>query len=99
MLNQNEKEFKWSQWDQTGMIRCGIAPYKQIMQWMRELGMEAKEAVKHSEKNHAVYGVKKHDDIGRITEIRLYCEAYLDDAELDVISKLYPMDTLYVAHK
>lgn len=95
----NEREFKWSQWGPEGMICCGIAKYKEIMKWIQNLGLEAKKCLACSDKNHAVYGMKIHDDIGRITEIRLYCEAYVDDIELEAITRGQPMNTFYVAHK
>lgn len=93
-------DIKWSQWSPNeGMIRCGISDYKTIMGWIRNLGMDAKECLAAAEKPHAIYGRVMHDDTGRLSEIRLYCDTYLDDAELDVVATLNPLDTFYVAHK
>ena len=97
--NMNERVFKWSQWDKGGMIRCGEAKYKDIMKWMQELGLDAKKCLKGSDKNHAVYGRKIHDDTGRLIEVRLYCNGYVDDIELEAITRGQPLDTFYVAHK
>ncbi|MBQ3326190.1 MAG: hypothetical protein IJG86_00205 [Clostridia bacterium] len=96
---QDEKIVRWSQWSPNGMIRCGEKTYGELMRIIQELGKEAKEAVKGQEKPHAVYGRKMHDYTGRLTEIRLYCDAYLDDAELDAVAIVNPLDTFYVAHK
>ena len=97
---QQTKEVKWSQWGpKEGMIRCGRTEYKTAMKWMQDLGKDAKECLKGQDKGHAIYGRKMHDDTGRITEIRFYCDTYLTDEELDVVARANPMDTLYVAHK
>ncbi|MBQ1789281.1 MAG: hypothetical protein II008_03815 [Oscillospiraceae bacterium] len=93
------REIKWTQWSRNGMTRCGHRDYKTIMGWMRELGMDAKKCVRAQEKDHAIYGRVMHDDAGRISEIRFYCDTYLDDQELDTIARANPTDTLYVAHK
>lgn len=94
----SKREIKWSQWSDS-MERCGRSDYETIMGWMKELGMDAKKCVKTSAAPHALYGRVMHDDEGRITEIRFYCEMYLDDEELDGLSKAHPNDTLYVAHR
>lgn len=93
------KEIKWSQWDRNGMTSCGQRDYKTCMNWMRELGMDAKKCVLQQEKDHAIYGRIMHDDAGHISEIRFYCDVYLDDNELDTIAIANPTDTLCVAHK
>lgn len=93
------KEIKWSQWSPDGMVRCGRTDYKTIMGWMRELGMDAKKCVMRQEKPHAIYGKVMHDDTGILTEIRLYCDVYVDDKELETVAVCCPLDTLYVAHK
>ena len=81
------------------MIRHGEDEYETIMGWIRELGIGAKSCVMMSKKPHAIYGRKMHDEDGRITEIRLYVDTYLDDVELDIVAVMNPMDTFYVAHK
>lgn len=94
-----DKQIKWSQWSPTeGMVRCGFASYKELMQWIRDLGKEAKQAVRFSNKNHAVYAIKFHDYQGIITEIRLFCDTYVDDQELKAMSA-GNLNTIYAAHK
>lgn len=94
------KEIKWSQWTpESGMIRCGTAEYSKITKWLGELGLDAQAHVNKAEKPHAIYGRKMHDNEGRLTEIRLYCDTYLTDEELDTVATLNPMDILLVAHK
>lgn len=95
----NEKKYKWSQWGQYGLKRCGFASYIQIMEWITELGKDAAKCLKSSDKKHAVYAMKLYDDEGNIEEFRLYSEAYKTDDELDEISRRYPQSILYVAHK
>ena len=93
-------EVKWTQWEPGyGMIRCGRKGYKELMQWMAEIGRDAMQCVKTADKPHAIYGRKMHDDTGRLVEVRFYCNTYLDDNELEAIARCNPMDTLYVAHK
>lgn len=94
-----DKKIKWSQWDTTGLIRCGFNDYKTLIKWTQELGHEAKECLMKQDKPHAIYARKMHDDSGRLTEIRMYCNAYLTDEELDTVAVLNPNDTLYVVHK
>lgn len=93
------REIKWTQWGSKELFRCGKAEYKTIMEWMRSLGADAKKCVSRNEKDHALYGRTVHDENGRLTEIRFYCNVYLTDEELDEISRKFPHDTLYVAHK
>lgn len=93
------KEVKWSQWSPNGLVRCGRNEYKTIMGWMKELYADAKKCVEKQEKPHAISGRVMHDEDGHLTEIRLYCDAYLTDEELDVVSAMNPHDTLWVAHK
>lgn len=95
-----QKEVKWSQWSPTeGMIRCGRNDYKTVMKWMGELYADAKKCVQKQEKPHAISGRVMHDEGGHLIEIRMYCDAYLTDEELDVIAVMNPLDTLWVAHK
>lgn len=94
-----ERAIKWTQWEQGGMIRCGIKDYRTIIKWVQELGHDAKECLHKQEKPHAIYARIMHDDDWKVTEIRLYCNAYLDDDELDRIAAGTPNDTLYVVHK
>ena len=94
------KELKWTQWDPDfGMTRCGIADYRTLMEWMRDLGMDAKACVQKSEKPHAFYGRAMHDAAGNLTEIRFYANTYMTDEELDETARHLSNDTLYVAHR
>lgn len=93
-------EIKWSQWSPSeGMIRCGRKDYKTVMEWMRELYADAKNCVEKQDKPHAISGRVMHDEEGHLIEIRMYCDTYLTDQELDVVATMNPMDTLWVAHK
>ena len=95
-----EKNIKWSQWSEAfGMMRCGYTDYKTAMRWMTNLGKEAKEALKKSDKAHAVYGRKMYNEDDELIEIRYYCGTYMDDDELDKTSRKIGHDLLYVAHK
>ena len=95
-----EKNIKWSQWSKTlGIIRSGYTDYEMAMLWMTDLGKEAKECLKRSDKNHAVYGRKMYDANDKLIEIRYYCDTYMDDDELDETSRKIGHDLLYVAHK
>lgn len=89
---------KWTQWNNNGMTRCGEKDYKTVMGWMGQLGLDAKRCVKNSDKPHALYGRTIHEN-GKLEEIRFYCNVYLSDDELDEISRKFPNETLYVAHK
>ncbi len=93
------RKMKWSQWGTGGIQRCGISEYNTIIGWLGEIGLEAKECVKHNEKDHALYGRTVHDDNGKLIEIRFYRNTYMNDEELEAISREFPHDTLYVAHK
>lgn len=91
---------KWTQWDgEFGMIRCGFKDQKTLMQWMRELGAEAKKCLAAQDKPHAVYGRKIYDNDGNLEEIRFYCNTYMDDKELEGASRSCPRDVIYAAHK
>ena len=91
---------KWEQYDKGKLIRCGEAPFPQIMAWMRELGKEAKEHVKTSKNPHALYGRIKHDEDGRIIGVRYYCDSYcVDDEILDELADEEPLCFFYVAHR
>lgn len=91
---------KWSQWDSTfGMIRCGERELSEIMEWVKILGIDAAKRLKSQSKPHAVYARKIYGESGDLEEVRLYCNVYLDDEELDAVSEWAPHDILYVAHK
>lgn len=90
---------KWSQWDSTGMIRCGERDLKELMEWVKTLGMDAAKCLKTQDKPHAIYARKIYDESGKLAEVRLYCNAYLDDEELELVDSECPHDILYVAHK
>ena len=95
-----EKNLKWTQWSKSlGMIRCGYTDYEMAMLWLTDLGKEAKECLKKSDKPHAVYGRKMYDDNGNLIEIRYYCDTYMTDEELNKASQDVGHDILYVAHK
>lgn len=90
---------KWTQWEPDyGMIRCGVKDYVTVTSWLRSMGLEAKRCLAEQEKPHAIYGRTIHED-GVLSEIRLYCNTYLTDDELDKIARDNPGETLYVAHK
>lgn len=90
---------KWSQWDSTGIIRCGERELSEIMEWVKSLGLDAAKHLKSQDKPHAVYARKIYDESGTLAEVRFYCNVYLDDDELDNVSKSCPHDILYVAHR
>lgn len=92
-------EIKWTQWDSSGLVRCGRQDYNTVMKWMRDFGSDAKRCLANEEKTHALYGRAIHNKAGRLTEIRFYCEVFLDDEELDAIARSCKHDTLYVIHK
>lgn len=92
-------EVKWSQWSPNGMIRCGRNDFNKEMEWMVQLGRDAKQCVMKSDKQHAVYGRIMRDESDEIIEVRFYSDVYLDDNELDVVARHNPHDTMYVAHK
>ena len=94
------RDIKWTQWSpQLGMIRCGSQPLKNLMEWLKELGMDAKKSVMRQEKPHAIYGRIIHDENEKVSEVRFYVDTYVDDDELYKISKSCPRDLLRVAHK
>ena len=90
---------KWSQWSSAGMLRCGHAEMSKLMQWMRELGLEAKKCVKTQEKPHAVYGRKIYNKNDSVVEVRFYCEVYMTDEELEELICKEPQNVFYVAHQ
>ena len=94
-----ERVLKWTQWGRSGLFRCGRAGYKTITGWLKQLGLDAAKELQKQEKPHALYGRTIHDDSGKLSEIRLYCNIYLDDNELDKLAHDHPHETLYVAHK
>lgn len=96
---QNSRIIKWSVWSPNGMISHGRARYEMIIGWLAELYKEAKECVMEQEKPHAIAGRVMHDEGGHITEIRMYCDTYLTDEELDTVAIMNAHDTLWVAHK
>jgi hypothetical protein len=81
------------------MIRCGERELLEIMKWVKSLGLDAAKHLKSQDKPHAVYARKIYDESGTLAEVRLYCNAYLDDEELDIVSESALHDILYVAHK
>lgn len=97
---QDAKVIRWSQWSPiAGMIRCGEAPYRTIMNWMKDLERDAKKCLDAQDKPHAVYGRVMHDYEGRLSEIRLYSATYLTDEELEAVAFANVFDTFYVVHK
>lgn len=90
---------KWSQWDSTGMIRCGERELSEIMKWVKSLGLDAAKHLKSQDKPHAVYARKIYGESGNLEEVRLYCNAYLDDEELELVSETNPKDIFYVSHR
>lgn len=95
-----ERKIKWTQWSTAlGMIRSGYTDYQMAMLWMTDLGKEARECLKKSDKPHAVYGRKMYNDADELIEIRYYCDTYMTDDELDKTSREIGHDLLYVAHK
>ena len=90
---------KWSQWEHGEMVRFGEEDIRTVTKWMQALGLDAARCLKEQEKPHAIYGRKVRDENGKLTEIRMYCNTYLDDEELELIDKVLPHDTLYVVHK
>lgn len=96
---QDEKVVKWTQWSTSGMIGHGQKKYGELMEIMSELGKGAAEAVREQEKPVAVYGRLIHDDTGRLTEVRLYLNTYITEAELDALKITLPRDRFYVARK
>lgn len=96
---QDEKVVRWSQWSPAGMVGRGEMAYVELKKIMNELGKGAAEAVKEQEKPVAVYGRVIHDDTGRLTEVRLYLDTYITEAELDALKITLPMDRFYVARK
>lgn len=91
---------KWSQWDSVfGMVRCGERELSEVMRCVRGLGLDAKKHLDRQSKPHAVYARKMYGDSGELKEIRLYCNVYMTDEELEKASKDCPHDILYVAHK
>lgn len=94
------KQIKWEQWDKnSGLIRCGFAEQKKIMEWLRELGKDAHRCLLMQEKSHAVYGMKIYDENDNVEEIRLYCNTYMDDDELNDCIMNHPRNVFYTAHK
>lgn len=94
------REIKWSQWDKEwGMTRFGERDLKTLMQWMKELGSDAKKCLASQDKAHAIYGRKMYDENDNVIEIRFYSNTFIDDKELEEISKDCARDILYVVHK
>ena len=89
---------KWTQWSPAGMIRCGEKELHELMKDLRELGMDAARCLKTQEKPHAIYGRKMYEN-GKLKEIRLYCDTYVTDEELEKIDREIAPDIMYVAHK
>ena len=89
---------KWTQWSAAGMVRCGEKELHELMKDLRELGRDAARCLKTQEKPHAVYGRKMYEN-GKLKEIRLYCDTYMTDEELEDIDHRTAPDILYVAHK
>lgn len=96
---QDEKIVMWSQWRPEGMVGQGEMAYGELKKRMRDLGELAKDAIKEQEKPVAVYGRVIHDDTGRLTEVRLYFDTYITEAELDALKITLPRDRFYVARK
>lgn len=96
---QDEKVVRWSQWSPSGMTGHGQKKYGELKKIMNELGKGTAEAVKEQEKPVAVYGRVIHDETGRLTEVRLYLDTYITEAELDALKITLPMDRFYVARK
>ena len=93
------KMIRWSQWSPNeGIIRCGEKDLQTLMKWMTDLGEDAHRCLKSSDKAHAIYGRKIYDG-EEISEIRFYVDTYVDDDELDDLSRKHKNDMLYVAHK
>lgn len=93
-------EIKWSQWDNShGMIRCGHRDMKTLMKWMKEMGADARKCLANQDKAHAIYGRKMYDEYDNVSEIRFYCNVYVDDKELEELANDCGSDLLYVAHK
>ena len=92
------KKIRWTQWSPTGMVRCGEKELIELMKDLRELGLDAARCLKTQEKPHAVYGRKMYEN-GKLKEIRLYCDTYVTDEELEKVDRKIAPDILYVAHK
>ena len=96
---------KWSQWDSNGLYRCGFADYNTIMGWVRDLGKDAKKCIDNgdllgiNDNAGALYGRVCCTDSGEITEVRLYCEAYVDEDQMKLFVSDSPNDIFYVAYK
>lgn len=94
------KEIKWEQWSPNeGLIRCGFNDLKTLMEWMRELGKDAKKCLSRHHGKHAVYGRKIYNDDDSVKEIRFYCDTYMTDDELDEMIMNNPRDIFYIVHK
>lgn len=93
------KIVKWSQWSPKGMIRCGENDLNELMKWMRELGKDASKCLKREKNQHAIYGRKIYDNAGNVSEIRFYCDTYMDDNELENFLMKNPHDVIYAVHK
>lgn len=92
------KKIRWTQWSPAGMIRCGEKDFAELMKDLRALGIDAARCLKTQEKPHAVYGRWMYEN-GKIKEVRLYCDLYVTDEELEDIDRKTAPDILYVAHK
>lgn len=92
-------KIKWSQWDRdAGLIRCGWMEYRELLRTISELGADAARCLQQQGKRHAVYARKIYQDNGQLDEVRLYCNLYLNDSELDKIARDHPRDVFYTAH-
>lgn len=81
------------------MVRCGFNDYNTLLKWMTDLGRDAKKCLFNQAKNHAVYGRKIYSGNNELSEIRLYCDVYMTDEELDNAIMDNPHDVFYVMHK
>lgn len=93
------KEIRWSQWSQNGMVRCGVKDIKTLMEWMREIGKDAKNYQKYHTESHAVYGRKIYGEDGELAEVRFYQDVYMNDDELGETVMKNPHDVFYVVHR
>lgn len=98
-IKKPAKMIKWSIWSPCGMHRHGQDTLKNIMYYMKGYGKEAKKRLADSGKDHAVYGRKMIDSKGNIAEVRIYLNTFMDDDELDKVSRECPHDLFYVVHK
>ena len=78
---------RWYYWQNGWVVELGRMPIKQIDQNLRLFERAAAEILRETGADHVLYGLKKYDENGELSEVRFYQEPMTDERfEKDVAS-------------